>query len=50
MAGGLEFLERGGMNGEDGRKPGKARGRVPPALVVVYLIILVWAVWAWIRP
>jgi hypothetical protein len=38
------------MSGEDGKKPGAAQGRQPPVLMVVYLIILAWAVLAWIRP
>ena len=49
-AGGHNLLESRGMSGEDGKKPGAAQGRQPPVLMVVYLIILAWAVLAWIRP
>jgi len=38
------------MDGKDGRDRGEPQGRTPPVLVVVYLIILGWAVLAWIRP
>jgi hypothetical protein len=36
-----------GSDGPDGQEPAS---RAPSALVVVYLIILVWAALAWIRP
>jgi hypothetical protein len=35
---------------ERGSRLGDRSGKTPPALVIIYLIILVWAVLAWIRP